>query len=111
MYNPYPWQQDMHNNKAKLKFVQAGRRAGKTRSALHLALSAIKEASLTPVQFPNDKRKLTSDEAGLVPPIHVWTVAPTRAQMLQVWNEMQAFIPQHLVRKTRRTSQAGGRGC
>ena len=109
MYNPYPWQQDMHNNKAKLKFVQAGRRAGKTRSALHEALSAIKEASLTPVQFPNDKRKLTSDEAGLVPPIHVWTVAPTRAQMLQVWNEMQTFIPKHLVRE-KRDRQAGGRG-
>lgn len=56
MYNPYPWQQDMHNNKAKLKFVQAGRRAGKTRSALHEALSAIKEASLTQYNFQTIKK-------------------------------------------------------
>ena len=109
-YEPYPWQEKMHVSNAKIKFVQAGRRAGKTRGALQEALRQIRIASITPVQFANNKRKMTAEQAGLVPPIHIWTVAPTRSQMLQVWNEMQAFIPQHLVRKTRRTSQAGGRG-
>ena len=109
-YEPYPWQEKMHVSNAKIKFVQAGRRAGKTRSALQEALKQIRIASTTPVRFPKQKGTMNAEEAGLIPPIHIWTVAPTRSQMLQVWNEMQAFIPQHLVRKTRRKSQAGGRG-
>ena len=110
MYEAYPWQKEMHNSKAKIKFVQAGRRAGKTRSALQEVLRVIREASTKPVQFPGKKEKLTAEQAGLVPPIHIWTVAPTRAQMLQVWNEMQAFIPSHIVRKTKAKVQGGGRG-
>ena len=110
MYEAYPWQKEMHNSKAKIKFVQAGRRAGKTRSALQEVLRVIREARTTPVQFPGKKEKLTAEQAGLVPPIHIWTVAPTRAQMLQVWNEMQAFIPSHIVRKTKAKVQGGGRG-
>lgn len=110
LYDAYPWQQEMHDSKAKIKFVQAGRRAGKTRSALQEALRQIREASINPVVFPGKKQKLTAEQAGLVPPIHIWTVAPTRAQMLQVWNEMQAFIPKHIVRKTKNQKQAGGRG-
>ena len=110
MYEAYPWQKEMHESNAKIKFVQAGRRAGKTRSALQEALRQIREASINPVQFPGKKEKLTAEQAGLVPPIHIWTVAPTRAQMMQVWNEMQAFIPKHIVRKTRSKAQGGGRG-
>ena len=110
LYEAYPWQKEMHESKAKIKFVQAGRRAGKTRSALQEALRQIRAASINPVQFPGKKEKLTAEQAGLVPPIHIWTVAPTRAQMMQVWNEMQAFIPKHIVRKTRTKAQAGGRG-
>jgi|TARA_R110002020_G_scaffold434058_1_gene644203 hypothetical protein len=110
LYEAYPWQKEMHESKAKIKFVQAGRRAGKTRSALQEALRQIREASINPVQFPGKKERLTAEQAGLVPPIHIWTVAPTRAQMMQVWNEMQAFIPKHIVRKTRTKAQAGGRG-
>ena len=110
MYEAYPWQKEMHESNAKIKFVQAGRRAGKTRSALQEVLRVIREASITPVQFPGKKEKLTAEQAGLVPAIHIWTVAPTRAQMLQVWNEMQAFIPSHIVRKTKAKIQGGGRG-
>ena len=110
MYEAYPWQQQLHDSKAKIKFVQAGRRAGKTRSALQEALRQIREASVNPVVFPTKKERLTADQAGLIPAIHIWTVAPTRAQMLQVWNEMQAFIPKHIVRKTRTRNQGGGRG-
>ena len=110
VYEAYPWQKELHESKSKIKFVQAGRRAGKTRSALQEALHVIRQASTQPVQFPGKKQKLTAEQAGLVPAIHIWTVAPTRAQMLQVWNEMQAFIPKHIVRKTRSKAQAGGRG-
>ena len=109
MYQPYPWQQEMHDAEAKIKFVQAGRRAGKTRSALNEALGVIKEASELPVVFPGTTTKLTADQADLIPAIHVWTVAPTRAQMLQQWNEMQAIIPKELVRQ-KRDNQRGGRG-
>ena len=109
MYKPYPWQQNMHESEAKIKFVQAGRRAGKTRSALNEALSVIRKASVMPVIFPGETKKQTANEAGLIPPIHVWTVAPTRAQMLQQWNEMQEFIPENLVR-VKKDNQRGGRG-
>ena len=98
MYQPYPWQLNMHESEAKIKFVQAGRRAGKTRSALNEALSVIRKASVMPVIFPGETKKQSASEAGLIPPIHVWTVVPTRAQMLQQWNEMQEFIPKNLVR-------------
>jgi hypothetical protein len=100
----------MVDSSSKIKWVQAGRRAGKTRSALMEAMSAIQDIAGKPVILPNSDQKLSAEQAGLVPPIHVWTVAPTRAQMLQVWNEMQAFIPEEVVRKTRRKGQAGGRG-
>ena len=71
MYEAYPWQKEMHNSKAKIKFVQAGRRAGKTRSALQEVLRVIREASTKPVQFPGKKEKLTAEQAGLVPPIYM----------------------------------------
>ena len=109
MYQPYPWQLNMHESEAKIKFVQAGRRAGKTRSALNEALSVIRKASVMPVIFPGETKKQSASEAGLIPPIHVWTVAPTRAQMLQQWNEMQEFIPKNLVR-VKKDNQRGGRG-
>ena len=100
----------MVDSDAKIKWVQAGRRAGKTRSSLMEAMNVIQKAATTPVTVGNSTDQLTAKEANLVPEIHVWTVAPTRAQMLQVWNEMQTFIPEQYVRKTRRKGQAGGRG-
>ena len=100
----------MVDSDAKIKWVQAGRRAGKTRSSLMEAMSVIEKAASTPVITGDSKEKLTAKKANLVPEIHIWTVAPTRAQMLQVWNEMQVFIPDEYVRKTRRKGQAGGRG-
>ena len=66
MYEAYPWQKKMHESKAKIKFVQAGRRAGKTRAALQEALRQIREASINPVQFPGKGEKLTAEQAGLV---------------------------------------------
>ena len=114
-YAPLPWQQRLHASRAKVKTVQAARRAGKTRAALQEDLSVIDEISLTPVQMPSmGGKRLTADEAGLVPAIHVWTVAPTKAQMYQVWNEMQAFIPEHMVSRVNPYRddyrQNGGRG-
>jgi hypothetical protein len=109
-HNFYPWQKNMVDSDAKIKWVQAGRRAGKTRSSLMEAMNVIQKAATTPVTLGNSEKKLTAKKANLVPEIHVWTVAPTRAQMLQVWNEMQTFIPEEYVRKTRRKGQAGGRG-
>ena len=62
-YEPYPWQEKMHVSNAKIKFVQAGRRAGKTRGALQEALRQIRIASITPVQFANNKWKMTAEQA------------------------------------------------
>ena len=108
--NFYPWQKNMVESDVKIKWVQAGRRAGKTRASLLEAINAIGKIASTPVVVGNSKEKLTAKKANLIPEIHIWTVAPTRAQMLQVWNEMQAFIPEEFVRKTRKKGQAGGRG-
>jgi len=103
-YIPCLWQKRLHSVKARVKYIWAGRRAGKGRAVIQEALSLIEEASLKP--FIMNGIDMTNT---LVPPIHVWTVAPTRAQMRQVWNEMKAFIPPHLV-KRRVAGQAGGRG-
>lgn len=51
----------------------------------------------------------TAEQAQLIPAIHVWTVAPTKAQMFQVWNEMQAFIPEGIVARANPYS-SGTRG-
>ena len=112
-YQPHEHQLKLHRSKAKVKWNQTGRRGGKTRSALEEDLAVIESLSHKYVQFPNSDKKQTAEEARLVPAIHVWTVAPTKAQMYQVWNEMQAFIPEYLVSKTnpyRDNKLGGGRG-
>ena len=70
MYEAYPWQKEMHQSQSKIKFVQAGRRAGKTRSALQEVLQVIRQASIQPVQFQGKKERLTTEQAGLIPTIH-----------------------------------------
>jgi|TARA_Y100000310_G_C20692879_1_gene823509 hypothetical protein len=113
-YTPHEHQLKLHRSKAKVKWNQTGRRGGKTRSALEEDLAVIEDLSHKYVNFAHEPGKLmTAEEARLVPAIHVWTVAPTKAQMYQVWNEMQAFIPEHLVSKTnpyRDNKLGGGRG-
>ena len=101
-YTASPWQDDLHRNQAKRKWVWAGRRAGKGRAAIQEAISTILEASTT--KFIVDGNDVTDT---LVPDIHIWTVAPTKAQMRQVWNEMKAYIPQYMWKDY---SRAGGRG-
>ena len=112
-YQPHEHQLKLHKSKAKVKWNQTGRRGGKTRSALEEDLAVIESLSHKYVEIPSQPGKQTAEEARLVPAIHVWTVAPTKAQMYQVWNEMQAFIPEHLVSKTnpyRDNKLGGGRG-
>ena len=46
-YTPSPWQDSLHRNQAKRKWVWAGRRAGKGRAAIQEAISTILEASQT----------------------------------------------------------------
>ena len=111
-YQPHEHQLKLHQSRAKVKWNQTGRRGGKTRSALEEDLAVIEELSHEYVQLPGQPKQ-TAEEARLVPAIHVWTVAPTKAQMYQVWNEMQAFIPEHLVARTnpyRENRRGGGRG-
>ena len=81
----------MHRNQAKRKWIWAGRRAGKGRAAIQEAISTILEASKT--KFIVNGNDVTDT---LVPDIHIWTVAPTKAQMRQVWNEMKAYIPRYM---------------
>jgi hypothetical protein len=101
-YTPSPWQDALHRNQAKRKWVWAGRRAGKGRAAIQEAISTILEASKT--KFIVNGNDVTDT---LVPDIHIWTVAPTKAQMRQVWNEMKAYIPRYMWKDY---SRAGGRG-
>lgn len=99
---------NFHRSKAKVKWLQAGRRGGKTRAALQEVLKGIDELSREWVRLPG-QRPQTAEAAQLIPSIHVWTVAPTKAQMFQVWNEMQAFIPEGMVARSNPYSQ-GTRG-
>jgi len=109
-YEPYPWQRKMHRSPAKVKWVHAGRRSGKTRSALAEALELIGRAARTPVKLASGKQ-VSAQDAGLEPEIHVWTVAPTDAQMIQIWHEMKAFIPEGLPYDwSRQGNRGGGRG-
>ena len=101
-YTPSPWQDNLHRNQSKRKWVWAGRRAGKGRAAIQEAISTVLEASKT--KFIVNGEDVTDT---LVPEIHIWTVAPTKAQMRQVWNEMKAFIPRYMWKDY---SRAGGRG-
>lgn len=107
-YTPHPKQRQFHNSPAKVKWLQAGRRGGKTRGALQEVLKGIDELSREWVRLPG-QRPTTAAQAQLIPAIHVWTVAPTKAQMFQVWNEMQAFIPEGIVARSNPYSQ-GTRG-
>ena len=102
-YTPSPWQEALHRNQAKRKWVWAGRRAGKGRAAIQEAISTILEASKT--KFIVKGEDVTDT---LVPDIHIWTVAPTKAQMRQVWNEMKAYIPRYMWKGY--DGRAGGRG-
>ena len=80
------------------------------RSGRRILGEAAKKRKGVTADIARKEKKLTAKKANLVPEIHVWTVAPTRAQMLQVWNEMQTFIPEQYVRKNRRKGQAVVRG-
>lgn len=105
VYRPFPWQQVFHRTNARDKYVWAGRRAGKGRSAIQEVLSLIDKASQTPLIDAQGNDQTDT----LEPEIHVWTVGPTNAQLRQVWNEMKAFIPPYMVRGSN-PWQAGGRG-
>lgn len=98
VYRPYPWQARLHASKARFKWVWAGRRAGKGRAAIQEVLDGLEHLAFLP--FEDDRTHLPDPVNGtpLIPPIHIWTVAPTKSQMLQVWHEMKEFIPAHFVR-------------
>jgi len=103
-YKPFPWQEKAHKTKARFKLLWCGRRAGKSRFAIHETISAIIEAAKTPL-IDNEGFDRT---ATLSPPVHIWTVGPTNAQLRQVWNEMKDFIPAHWIVQGR-PGQMGGR--
>jgi hypothetical protein len=97
-YKPYGWQHRVHARKKRMKLIQVGRRGGKGRMSLQEALSCASEASRTPILDRNgkvDENALLS----LIPPIHLWGMAPTYKQAKQMWNEMKGFTPEHLVRR------------
>ena len=50
----------MVDSDAKIKWVQAGRRAGKTRSSLMEAMNVIQKAATTPVTLGDSEKKLTA---------------------------------------------------
>jgi hypothetical protein len=109
-YEPYPWQAKMHSLVAKIKWLQVGRRGGKSRGALAEAVDVIDLARKTPCRTRAEPYLAKyADEVGLVPPILIWTVAPTKAQMRQIWTEMKAFLPPYWIRG-REPGRAGGRG-
>ncbi len=103
-YKPFPWQEKAHKTKARFKNLWCGRRAGKSRFAIHETMSAIVEAAKTPLIDSVGVDRTAS----LSPQVHIWTVGPTNAQLRQVWNEMKDFIPPHWIIQGR-PGQMGGR--
>lgn len=96
LYRPSPWQEQMHKLPQPRKWIWVGRRGGKGRGVLHETLGVIDTASKTP--FMHEGTDMTDS---LTPQIHVWCVAPNYGQAQQVWNEMKAFIPPHMVKPPR----------
>ena len=72
-YDPHPWQLLMHQSPAKMKWVQAGRRAGKTRASLQEDLDQIDLISRKFVHNQRTDKYLTAEKAGLIPSIHCWS--------------------------------------
>jgi len=111
-YFPLPWQRELHEADCLVKWCWASRRSGKSRAGVQEDLANIMEAAETSYIHRCETKDCPIPDGldltdTLVPAIHVWTVAPTRAQMRQVWNEMKEFIPGYMVRKP---TQRGGRG-
>ena len=103
-YKPFAWQEKAHKTKSRFKVCWCGRRAGKSRFGIHETLNSIIEAARTPL-IDRDGVDRTDT---LSPPVHIWTVGPTNAQLRQVWGEMKDFIPPHWIVQGR-PGQMGGR--
>ena len=114
-YIPHPAQRRAHKSQARRKWIWAGRRGGKDRFSIQEVMKDIDEASRTPFIADGETAAKLKIDVGtdltdtLIPPIHVWSVAPNFPQSRQAWSEMKALIPPHLIRR-RVAGRAGGRG-
>ena len=80
-YIPHEGQLPLHQQKAKVKVLEVGRRWGKGRFAIGELIDTYYEAQHTPVP------------PSVVPPFHAWIVVPNYPQGRQTWNELMEFLP------------------
>ena len=80
-YTPHKGQQYLHDQDAKVKVLEVGRRWGKSRFALWELIKRFVESLEIPV------------DNSIIPPFHAWIVSPSYPQSRQVWNELVAFLP------------------
>lgn len=80
-YTPHKGQQYLHDQDAKVKVLEVGRRWGKSRFSLWELIKRFVESLEIPV------------DNSIIPPFHAWIVSPSYPQSRQVWNELVSFLP------------------
>lgn len=90
-YRPHDKGREFHNNTARFRILDWGRRAGKDRASVMETIKCI-------AQLLGEDRP-----ASLVPKVHWWYVAPNFPMSRQVWNELLAYTPRELIRRIDRS--------
>lgn len=84
-YNPYPWQKEFHESKARFKVVSGAARSGKD-------YSFDKEFIAKFVDLLNEDRPYS-----LIPRVHGWIVGPTYKILSQIERNFMKNFPRELV--------------
>ena len=84
-YNPYKWQREFHNSKARCKVVSGAARSGKD-------FSFDKEFTKDFVEMLNEDRPYS-----LIPRVHGWIVGPTYKILAQIERNFMKNFPRDLV--------------
>lgn len=84
-YNPYPWQKNFHESKARYKVISGAARAGKDRACTM-------EFTDKFIEMLNEDRDYT-----YVPKVHGWIIAPTFKMAGQLIREIMNTFPRDLV--------------
>lgn len=85
-YDPFPWQQKLHESKARFKIIHAASRAGKDRASI---MELIANLNI----LLNEPRAVD-----IVPKVLIWVIAPNYKMAKQQLRELKQYLPRNLVR-------------
>ncbi len=86
-FTPHWAQEEILSEPSKRIVLECGRRFGKGRVTVFKVIQWLNEISKKPAPI------------SLVPPLHVWILAPSYPQSNQAWLEMLSYFPQPLIRQ------------